>query len=470
MASANPSDRSRAETHAPKGINSSFELPLPPNETLSYNTAPEALPEHFAESDKICCGDLPWLGEPSASTAPLLPQPLETLRQGSLPPPFLTKTYDMIEDISTNSVVSWSNGNNSFVVYNLFEFSQSLLPRYFKHSNFSSFVRQLNTYGFKKVNSNRWEFAHEAFLRGHKHLLKDIHRRKPAGQAMEQNDQLRQQQQRDSTIPTSTGNCLEVGNFGLQGELERLKRDKGVLAAEVVRLRHQQQGAEQEARALSQRVLAAERRQEQLMDFLSKAIRSRAFMAHLMQQSEIFRIDYESKMRRLTCGVAEPGKQSLGFEKGMQGLNNQDFMNSLEPRKVSDPHPSQSAGIVSQSMETAAPSAVSSKSIFGQQGTSNILDSLSLDYDPSYDSGAQPLFMQLEAGDTDLDLTLDFLKEMDAVVDTNVASGTDILSNISEESSEYHLQETGPPLDASIHAVEGDKYDCNSDFGDSQSV
>ncbi|MCO5561683.1 hypothetical protein L7F22_015305 [Adiantum nelumboides] len=432
MASAHPSDRSRAETHSPKGINSSFEQqPLPPNETLSYNTAPEALPEHFAESDTMACGDLPWPGEPLASTAPLLPQPLETLRQGSLPPPFLTKTYDMIEDISTNSVVSWSNGNNSFVVYNLFEFSQSLLPRYFKHSNFSSFVRQLNTYGFKKVNSNRWEFAHEAFLRGHKHLLKDIHRRKPAGPAMEQNDQLRQQQQSDSTIPTSTGNCLEVGNFGFQGELERLKRDKGVLAAEVVRLRHQQHGAEQEARALSQRVLAAERRQEQLMDFLSKAIRSRAFMAHLMQQSEIFRKDYESKMRRLTCGVAEPvslesGKQSLGFEKGMQGLNNQDFMDSLEPRKVSDPHPSQSPGIVSQSIETAAPSAVSSKSIFGQQGTSNILDSLSLDYGPSYDADAQPLFMQSEAGEADLDLTLDFLKEMEAVVDTNVASGTDI--------------------------------------------
>jgi hypothetical protein len=61
-------------------------------------------------------------------------------------PPFLAKAYEMVDDPSSDSIVSWSQNNKSFVVWNPPEFARDLLPRFFKHNNFSSFIRQLNTY------------------------------------------------------------------------------------------------------------------------------------------------------------------------------------------------------------------------------------------------------------------------------------------------------------------------------------
>ncbi|MQM18229.1 hypothetical protein Taro_051216 [Colocasia esculenta] len=105
--------------------------------------------------------------------------------QGGKPPapgkclaPFLTKTYDLVDRSGSEHIVSWNEEGTAFVVWLPEDLSQHLLPKYFKHCNFSSFIRQLNTYGFRKSAPDRWEFRHEKFQKGQAHLLGEITRRK----------------------------------------------------------------------------------------------------------------------------------------------------------------------------------------------------------------------------------------------------------------------------------------------------
>ncbi|XP_047971787.1 heat stress transcription factor A-7a-like [Salvia hispanica] len=106
-------------------------------------------------------------------------------RKMNSPAPFVSKTYDLLEEeeekrhnCGGESIVSWNVEGNGFVVWSPAEFSEVMLPNYFKHNNFSSFIRQLNTYGFKKIASRRWEFQHEKFQRGKRQLLLEICRKK----------------------------------------------------------------------------------------------------------------------------------------------------------------------------------------------------------------------------------------------------------------------------------------------------
>ncbi|GJM99315.1 hypothetical protein PR202_ga16405 [Eleusine coracana subsp. coracana] len=116
----------------------------------------------------------------SSEPPPAAPVPSEAAGQRTLPTPFLTKTYQLVEDPAVDDVISWNEDGSTFVVWRPAEFARDLLPKYFKHNNFSSFVRQLNTYGFRKIVPDRWEFANDCFRRGEKRLLCDIHRRKVA--------------------------------------------------------------------------------------------------------------------------------------------------------------------------------------------------------------------------------------------------------------------------------------------------
>jgi hypothetical protein len=99
----------------------------------------------------------------------------------SVPTSFLQKTFDMLNESSLSGTVSWSEDGSEFIIYNTNEFSEKVLPLYFKHSNFASFIRQLNMYDFHKLRSTSQEhiYKHPKFIRDHPEYLKDIHRKTP---------------------------------------------------------------------------------------------------------------------------------------------------------------------------------------------------------------------------------------------------------------------------------------------------
>lgn len=212
------------------------------------------------------------------------------------PPPFLTKTYDLIDDSSTDNIVSWGADGTSFIVWKHPEFARDLLPKHFKHNNFSSFVRQLNTYGFRKVDPDRWEFANENFIRGRRDLLREIHRRKPAAgpsQPASHPSHSSTAQPNGHHVPANgvlphntlvpAHAAVEVGAYGgFQQELEGLKRDKNVLMMELVRMRQAQSSADDKIRDLQDRLSITEQRQQSLINFFATALKDPRILQRLL--------------------------------------------------------------------------------------------------------------------------------------------------------------------------------------------
>jgi hypothetical protein len=77
----------------------------------------------------------------------------------------------MLNDERNSAAVTWSPGGASLIVVELDSLSTAVLPQYFHHSNYCSFVRQLNMYGFTKVSAEEGghcrEYCHPDFHRDH---------------------------------------------------------------------------------------------------------------------------------------------------------------------------------------------------------------------------------------------------------------------------------------------------------------
>ncbi|KAM0054666.1 putative transcription factor HSF-type-DNA-binding family [Helianthus debilis subsp. tardiflorus] len=214
-------------------------------------------------------------------------------------PPFIVKTYEMVNDPLTDHIVSWSHNNRSFVVWNPPEFSGDLLPRYFKHNNFSSFIRQLNTYGFKKSDPEQWEFMNEDFIRGKPHLLRNIQRKKPVHSHSIQNLHIHG--------GISSSPMTESERVQYRTEIYRLRYEKESLSFELQTHRQEQEDIEMAAHALTERLKIVGEHQKELLRALDSTLhkpaqifdtydRKRRFLTEFNDQVSSFDVPIDEKM------------------------------------------------------------------------------------------------------------------------------------------------------------------------------
>lgn len=158
------------------------------------------------------------------------------------PPPvntstdFVNKLFSMLEEPSSRHTVHWTAGGDSFVVVDPSEFTKTVLPRHFKHSNFASFVRQLNKYDFHKVRvnpteaspygENAWEFKHPDFQLHNREQLENIKRKTPAARKKEHSN--------GTSTGRPSGTDREVIEH-MQRDIESLKRSHQELENQLSR-------------------------------------------------------------------------------------------------------------------------------------------------------------------------------------------------------------------------------------------
>ena len=244
-------------------------------------------------------------------------------------PPSLTrrKTWNLVSDPSSDHIISWSAQGRTFTVWQPDLLESTQLPATFKHSNFASFVRQLNNYGFRKCHSDRFEFGVEGFEQGKPELLTTLRRHDaPRNKKKEAEGKSAPKKSAGAKsggrggataphVPGSGYDGLELGVYGgITSEVEQLKRDRLLLLKEVMRLREVQSHTQDQVRELSARLASTEQFQSRMMNFVD-AVQSGTGLSFDAQGMQKFKEVAATRKRRqmfLPSSAASPDQSTPG--------------------------------------------------------------------------------------------------------------------------------------------------------------
>jgi len=93
-------------------------------------------------------------------------------------PPFPVKLHRILSNPDYSDFISWLPHGRSWRVLKPKAFEEKIVPRYFRHTKYASFMRQVNGWGFKRMTQgpDHNSYYHELFLRGLPHLCYKMRR------------------------------------------------------------------------------------------------------------------------------------------------------------------------------------------------------------------------------------------------------------------------------------------------------
>ncbi|KAK4058571.1 kinase-regulated stress-responsive transcription factor skn7 [Microbotryomycetes sp. JL221] len=185
---------------------------------------------------------------------------------------FVKKLYNMLEGGQYQDVVSWGYTGDSFVVKDINAFTKQILPLHFKHSNFSSFVRQLNKYDFHKVKApddrpspygeHSWEFTHPEFRADMQTSLENIKRKSTTNKKSTNTTNTRRTT--DSIDPGPT-----TGDFtSLQNQLDQLHHQQSQMNGHMNQIQQDYQVVINEMLNFQRNLVAQDQLMQNLIQYL----------------------------------------------------------------------------------------------------------------------------------------------------------------------------------------------------------
>lgn len=173
--------------------------------------------------------------------------------------------------------------------------------------------------GFRKIHPERWEFANDEFVKDQKHLLKNIHRRKPI-----------------HSHSHPPGSLVDPERAALEEEIEKLSREKTSLESNIFSFKQHKSTTKVQLEDFNQRLDGMEKRQKYLLNFFEKALQNPTFVEQLSCKIESMDLSAYNKKRRLpqadpSLPVAESSfvDNHSNFRMEFGNVFHQDFSNKL---------------------------------------------------------------------------------------------------------------------------------------------
>lgn len=207
--------------------------------------------------------------------------------------------FRMVSDSATDSLIRWSDAGDSFfgechvhcqsiyltclccLVLDHERVAHDVLPRWFKHNNFASFVRQLNMYGFHKIphlqqgvlrsetETELWNFEHPNFHRGQPDLLCLITRKKQTAGANPEDGFVGDKDGQTSTNTTgiNAGSLIDIN--AIVNGITAIKKHQATISSDLNDLRKSNASLWSEALASRERYMKQQDTINKILKFLA---------------------------------------------------------------------------------------------------------------------------------------------------------------------------------------------------------